>query len=149
MVGRLRSYGARSARLARRALRLAVIAAASAALLTVATARESQAYSGAETGRTVTARVIACADYAVNADTASVSAGEASVQDINRNGVTSAGQFGASCLTGHGSACPTAVAVVGVSAISLDDTSGRVFLRDEGRIRTKQIPRFRPPSIVA
>ena len=149
MVSRLRSYSSRSARLARQLLRFAVIVVASVALLTLATARESQAWSGAETGGAVTALMIASADYAVNAETVPVSAGSAFVETIKGSGATAQGQVGAACATAHGSGCPTAVTVVGVSTNSLEDNSGRLLLRDNGILPTKQIPKFRPPCIVA
>ena len=149
MVSGLWSYSPRGARLARRLFRFAVIAVASVALLTLATARESQAWSGAETGGAVTALMIASADYAVNAETVPVSAGPAFVENIKGSGATTQGQFGAACATAHSSGCPTAVTVVDVSTNSLEDNSGRLLLRDNGILPTKQIPKFRPPCIVA
>ena len=149
MVGRFQAFGSWALRLARSALRLAVIAVAAVAFLTLATARESQACPSAETSAAATALETVLVAFVGNAETRSISTAQAIVENLKCCGVGSHHRGGAPCSSGHCSACWMAVPIVGIATVSPDDFAGHVLKRDFNFLPTGQPPKFRPPCFVA
>ena len=131
MVDRF-SCGSRGTRFARGALRLAAITVAAVAILTLATARESHAFPSADTSA------------ALESVAVSAVVGNLKCCDVGSQHWSSMPCSGGICST-----CWTAIAIVGVAFISLDDFAEHVLLRDINFLPTKQTPKFRPPCILA
>ena len=134
MVVRFQKCGSRGKHFAKGALRLVVIAAAATAILTLATARESQASPSAETSAA--------------SELASVSTGRAVFGNLKCCDVGSQQRSGAPCSNGYCSACWTAVPIVSVAIVSPDDFAEHVLIRDVNFLPTSQTPKFRPPCIL-
>ena len=149
MVDHFQAFGLWALRLARSALRLAVIVVAAVAFLTLATARESQACPSAETSAAATALETVLVAFVGNAETRSISTGQAIVENLKCCGAGSHHRSGAPCSSGHCSVCWMAIPIVGIATVSPDDFSGHVLKRDFNFLPTGQTSKFRPPCIIA